>query len=199
MSKTIKFLIIIVIVLVSAITLGYNLFKSKDKIDIKEIAENENEEILDDCTDEYQQYENELISANSNEERLSPNCKMILTKFYKECGDTINEYITISEDLVNFTKEELQELYKSWKIKSFSKNQVELYKEFGGECGEHYILKNDDGKIVIYKRNKNGEETQYEKTDVCVDYLPDDDKQMLKNGLKVNGREKLNKLIESFE
>ena len=199
MNKTIKFLIIIVIVLVSAIILAFNLFKSQDKIDIKEIAENENEGILDDCTDEYEQYENELITANSNEEKLSPNCKMVLTKFYKGCGDSINEYTTISEDLVNCTEEELQKVYKDWKIKNFSKERVELYKEFEGECGEHYILKNEDGKIVIYKRNKNGEETQYENTDVSVDYLPNDDRQMLENGLKVNGREKLNKLIESFE
>ena len=199
MSRTIKFLIIIITILIGTIILGMSIPKKNNDTVLKELAQNiAKEEILDDCTDEYENME-EVAKTNSEEEKLSPNCKMILTKFYKGCGDSINEYMFISEDLVNCTKEEVSRLYKDWEIKKFSKEQVELYKEFDGECGEHYILKNEDGKIVIYKRNKNGEETQYEKTDVSVDFLPDNDKQMLENGFKVNGREKLNKLIESFE
>ena len=199
MSRTIKFLTIIIITLLAAIILGMSIPKRNDYNLSKELAQREEkEEILDDCTDEYENME-EVAKTNSEEEKLSPNCKMVLKKFYRGCGDSINEYMTISEDLVNCTKEELSKLYKDWQIKDFSIEKVELYKEFDGECGEHYILKNEDGKIVIYKRNKDGEETQYENTDVSVDYLPDDDKKMLENGLKVNGREKLNKLIESFE
>ena len=66
-------------------------------------------------------------------------------------------------------------------------------------CGQHYILKQEDGKIVIYKLSEEGKEVLYEKTDIAIDYLPAKDKEAIKEGYKVNGKEKLNKLMESFE
>ena len=56
-----------------------------------------------------------------------------------------------------------------------------------------------DGKIFIYKINKNEKLEEYEKTDIATDYLPEKDMKAIKEGLKVNGKEKLNELIESFE
>ena len=101
MNRTIKFLAIIII-LVSAIILGINLYtKHNNNSILKELAQNEQEEILDDCTDEYGQYENELISTNSNEEKISPNCKITFRILYSKCNDEINEYVKVPDNLVN--------------------------------------------------------------------------------------------------
>ncbi len=199
MSRTIKYLAIITIILVSAIIFGYNISKTHDDNVLKELAQNDEKEILDDCTDEYEHYENELISTNSNEEKISPNCKMTFRIFYTKCKDEINEYVKVPESLVNCSKEEVEKQYKDWKIEKFSSENIVLYKQIDEVCGQHYILKQEDGKIVIYKLSEEGKEVLYEKTDIAIDYLPNKDKEAIKEGYKINGKEKLNKLIESFE
>lgn len=66
-----------------------------------------------------------------------------------------------------------------------------MYREFENECGEHYILKEKDGKIAIYL--KVGDEEQFvEDTNVSVEFLPDEDKNKLKEGIAANGRAELN-------
>ena len=73
------------------------------------------------------------------------------------------------------------------------------YKEYSGECGEHYMLREKNGKIAIYKINEKQEEEIYENTEISVEYLAEADKVNIKNGIRVNGKEELNQLIEDFE
>ena len=56
-------------------------------------------------------------------------------------------------------------------------------------------------KNIIYKNyiDENGQEKLYETTEIAIDYLTDEDKENIKNGIKVNGKEELNQLIEDFE
>lgn len=204
MKKTnwvIMILISIIAISIISIIIAISVWNKTDRKGAEVKREGKvSEVILDDCTDEYEIMQEEVSKANSNnEEKVSPNCKLILTRYYKECKDSINEYLQVPEPLVNCTKNELQEQYKEWKIKEFTTNQVVLYKEFEGNCGEHYILKNDAGKISIYKLLENGKESLYEKTNIYIEYLPEKDKIAIEDGLRVNGKEKLNKLIESFE
>lgn len=189
-------IIIALIAIFSAMTIYRvaNQEKGSEKVETKI-----SEVILDECTDEYEEMEEEIIKTNAQQDKLSPNCQIILTKYYNQCKDEINEYIEIPKSLINGTKEDLQNQYKDWEIKEFSSNQVVLFKQFDGECGEHYILRDNDGKIFIYKINEKGKEELYEKTEISTEYLPEGDKNSINTGLKVNGREKLNELIESFE
>ena len=142
---------------------------------------------------------NEILETNSNEEKISPNCLITLNKYYDKCGHTTTEYLDIQTDLLNKTEKDLQEKYQGWEIKKFSSGQITLYKEYEGECGEHYVLRNDNGKITIYKINENNQEEVFENTEIAVDYLSDTDKINIKNGIRVNGNENLNHLIEDFE
>ena len=64
---------------------------------------------------------------------------------------------------------------------------------------EEYVLRDREGFIVIYKINENNEEEEYEVTDIATDYLAEPDKINIKNGLKVEGKQELNKIIEDFE
>lgn len=187
----------ILIAIVAALLLNQ---KNNKKDEVGESVKTQiGENIYDECTDEYEEMGEDVITTNTEEEKISPNCKITLIKYYKGCKDKINDYISVPKELVNCTEKQLQGKYNDWEIKEFSSNQITLYKEFEGECGEHYLLKDKDGKIYIYKINENGKQEVYEKTDVATDYLPEKDKSAIKEGLKVNGKEKLNELIESFE
>lgn len=84
-------------------------------------------------------------------------------KYFKQCDHTINEYVEMPQELVNLTKEEVQNKYNDWKVIGFEPNKVTLYKEFDDMCGEHFKLKVEEGKIVIYQINKEGNQSIYEK------------------------------------
>ena len=60
-------------------------------------------------------------------------------------------------------------------------------------------MKDKDGKVVIYKLLEDGTENEYEVTDISTEYITDTDKINMKIGIKVNGKQELNQLIEDFE
>lgn len=197
MNKTIM-TIIAIIVIIGAIIIGVQICKpNKEQEDI--ITKVSDEKIEDDCTDEYQEIQEEMLQANSTEEKISPNCFITMKKTYNKCGHTTSEYIAIPKELVNKTKEDLEEKYAGWTIDKFSDTQIVISKKEEGECGEHYIVKDKEGKVVIYKLLEDGTENEYEVTDISTEYITDTDKINMKNGIKVNGKQELNQLIEDFE
>lgn len=197
MNKTIM-TIIAIIVIIGAIIIGVQIYKpNKEQEDI--ITKVSEEKIEDDCTDEYQEIQEEMLQANSTGEKISPNCFITMKKTYNKCGHTTSEYIAIPKELVNKTKEDLEEKYIGWTIDKFSDTQIVISKEEEGECGEHYIVKDKEGKVVIYKLLEDGTENEYEVTDISTEYITDTDKINMKNGIKVNGKQELNQLIEDFE
>lgn len=197
MNKTIM-TIIAIIVIIGAIIIGVQICKpNKEQEDI--ITKVSDEKIEDDCTDEYQEIQEEMLQANSTEEKISPNCFITMKKTYNKCGHTTSEYIAIPKELVNKTKEDLKEKYAGWTIDKFSDTQIVISKKEEGECGEHYIVKDKEGKVVIYKLLEDGTENEYEVTDISTEYITDTDKINMKNGIKVNGKQELNQLIEDFE
>lgn len=197
MNKTIMS-IIAIIVIIGAIIIGVQICKpNKEQEDI--ITKVSDEKIEDDCTDEYQEIQEEMLQANSTEEKISPNCFITMKKTYNKCGHTTSEYIAIPKELVNKTKEDLKEKYAGWTIDKFSDTQIVISKKEERECGEHYIVKDKEGKVVIYKLLEDGTEKEYEVTDISTEYITDTDKINMKNGIKVNGKQELNQLIEDFE
>ena len=197
MNKTIMS-IIAIIVIIGAIIIGVQICKpNKEQEDI--ITKVSDEKIEDDCTDEYQEIQEEMLQANSTEEKISPNCFITMKKTYNKCGHTTSEYIAIPKELVNKTIEDLKEKYAGWTIDKFSDTQIVISKKEEGECGEHYIVKDKEGKVVIYKLLEDGTEKEYEVTDISTEYITDTDKINMKNGIKVNGKHELNQLIEDFE
>lgn len=197
MDKTIMS-IIAIIVIIGAIIIGVQICKpNKEQEDI--ITKVSDEKIEDDCTDEYQEIQEEMLQANSTEEKISPNCFITMKKTYNKCGHTTSEYIAIPKELVNKTKEDLEEKYAGWTIDKFSDTQIVISKKEEGECGEHYIVKDKEGKVVIYKLLEDGTENEYEVTDISTEYITYTDKINMKNGIKVNGKQELNQLIEDFE
>lgn len=187
------FLVIIVIVAIFVGTSIYKLQNSNDNIKQEEVntkVENKIDNVI----------KNDIsIDINAKEEKISPNATLILKKTYKECGHSIKEYVEIPEELVNLTKEELEEQYKDWTIEKFTPLDVILTKEIEGTCKEHYILKEKDGVIAIYEEKENGEEVLKEITGISTEYLTENDKMEIKKGIKVYGKEALNSLIEDYE
>ena len=201
--KKIWMIIPIILVILLGIVVARLIYNNNGKLANKNnIIQNEinivSEKVTDDCIEEYQEVQEE-IATNSQEKKISPNCLLILKKYYDECNHTINEYVDVPQDLVNGTEEDLKKEYPYWQIEKYSSNEIILYKEFNSNCGQHFVLREDEGKITVYKINENNEEEIYEKTEISVEYLSETDKGKISEGIKVNGIEELNQLLEDFE
>lgn len=141
----------------------------------------------------------ELVTTTSEDEKVSPNCLFIFKVYYKECEHITIEKETASEVMVNKTREDLESIYKDWNIVTFRNDEVLFYKEEEGICKEHYILKELEGCIAIYSLDEEEKETLKEKTAIITTYLPEEDLNRLKEGIRVDGTDKLNKALEDYE
>lgn len=192
---------IAIIVVIGAMFTATAIFTPKRNTDVESIqTEIAEEEILDDCTDEYEEMEyEETVRANTQEEKTSPNCSLTTKTYYKKCGHTKSEYTQLPQDFVNLTQDEIQEKYQEYKIEEFTTNAIVLYQEKEGDCGEHYMVKDKDGMVKVYQILEDGSEQELETTGITTEYLPETDKINMKNGIQVNGKQNLNQLIEDFE
>ena len=199
MSDKIKILLCILLI-IPIILLSYIIFFNKEEVEEngKENATYISEVIEDECTEEYKEIQ-KVAQVSSTEEKLSANAIMILKKYYKNCDHTLNEYVELPQELVNMTKEEVQAQYLDWEVIGFSANKLTLYKEFNNGCEEHFKLKIEEGKVVVYIINNDGTEIIYEKTNISSEYLTETDLLNMQEGLEIYGKEELNQMIEDFE
>ncbi len=140
------------------------------------------------------------VPTSYDEVKLSPNAILTFLKHYDGCGHTLKEKENISAEMANITRNEFSKLYSDWKIKNFSNTDVELYKDFSGNCGEHFVVKSSsDGFVEIYRIKDDGTYELHGTTEIAIKYLSDDDRKELENGVILYGKENLNSYIENFE
>ena len=199
MKNLYKIIFSIILLSIIVITITYNIKKNnKEKIQVPEPGVYISEVVDDECTEEYRENQ-ESTTVTSTQEKVSANAELILKKYYSKCDHTINEYVELPKELVNLTKDEVQEKYQDWKVIGFEPNKITLYKEFDDLCGEHFKLKVENGKITIYTISDDGTESIYERTNISSEYLTETDLINMQDGLEIYGKEELNKIIEDFE
>ena len=93
----------------------------------------------------------------------------------------------------------MERFYSDWKIEGYSPNEIVIYKEYDGICGDHYIVKEHNGVIGIYKLDSVGNEIFVEDTELQIQYLPEIDIIKLKEGITALGQAELNSVLEDFE
>ena len=200
MNKKTMMIIVAVLLVMATIYSIYAIFSSDEEVE----EENNNntyisELVEDECTEEYKEEQHNSTTVSTSEEKVSANSQLILKKYYTKCEHTLNEYVEMTEELVNMTEEEVINQYPDWEVIGFEPNKVTLYKEFDDVCGEHFKLRVEDGKVVIYLVNQDGTESIYEKTEISSEYLTETDLINMQDGLEIFGKEELNKIIEDFE
>ncbi len=192
-------LVIIISVCTAFLIKDLNKEEIEEKVDTK-VSELTNEPVTDECVDEANNFEEiEIEETNSNEEKTSPNCKLTMKRYYNECGHSIEEYTDLNNELVNKTKDEIQQVYSAWTIDKFSNDEIIISRSFDSQCGEHYIVRDKDGKVAVYLLSGDGTETELQETEISTEFLTEADKLELQNGISANGRQELNQVIENFE
>lgn len=188
--------IIGIIIFAILVTIGVIIYKNtSSNLEQKEANNIQNNQIEENLIDS----NIDLVTTTSEQEKVSPNSVFIFKIYYKKCEHITIEKETASEVMVNKTREDLESIYKDWNIVTFRNDQVLFYKEEEGICNEHYMLKELEGYIAIYSLDEEENETLKEKTAIVTTYLPEEDIITLKEGIKVYGRDKLNKALEDYE
>ena len=198
MKKSIFVLIILALLFGFAIGIFIYRINNTNKDNAISIGEKQEEILIDDeCTRWEEQHS---VNANSTENKVSPKADLIIKILYKQCNHLkeIKEKIN-DEELINLTEKEFQKKYPDWQIQRFTPNEIIIYKEVNDFCNEHYKIKEENGRIVIYKVDKNGNESLENTTDISISYLTEEDVEKLKNGIMVYSKKELNKKLEDFE
>lgn len=142
------------------------------------------------------------LIANESEDIISPNATLILKTSYKKCGHEIQETMQVDSKYVNMNKEEFEREFlkdnENFIIENFSSKEVVVLKEIDTNCNEHYLLKENNGLVVIYKYDINGNKKEYQTTNIGIEYLTDKDKEELKEGIEVTGENELNSRLEDY-
>lgn len=189
--------IILALIFIVCIGIGNYIYKINELSNTKteQITEVASEKITDECTEETK----EFALVNAAEKKVSPNAIFIFKIVYAKCGHTIKQYDKVPEAMVNKTENEIKEIYNDWEIEGFSNSEIVLKKKQDGICDEHYILREEEEQIVIYQLDEDNNEKVFERTGIITKYLPEEDRENIKKGVFVYGKEALNKLLEDFE
>lgn len=194
-----KWLITLLLIggLIAGILVGVFVFK-QDNVSVPNMIEGEKLASINET--ENIDIANATVETSSMEnEKISPNAIVIEKKYYKSCDHLLREVVDVSEDLVNKTEEAVKEKYPGWKIEGFSPTEIVVYKETSGICEEHYLVKEHDGVIGIYTLDEYGQENFKEDTEILTQYLPTEDLEELKVGVKLVGQTSLYNFLENYE
>lgn len=144
--------------------------------------------------------ENLIKETSTAQNKTTPNTRLIEKRYYIDCGHLVEEEKEIEENLINKEEEELKNEYTGWEIQKFTPTEVVVYKEIHDFCNQHYLLKELDGEIVVYRLDKYDNKKNIEKsTGIQTMYLSEIDIENLKKGIKVCGKKEMNKMLEDFE
>ena len=192
MKKEYVYIIMLVICLTMVIYGVIGLYRINRNIVQNETAKAE------DVQDIYENSENSVTTA-VQEKKISPNTSFALKKFYDECSHYEYESAELPIELVNLTRQEVEEYYPDWEVEEFSDKRLVLCKEINGYCNEHFLIKLDGEKVVIYRLSTQGKFDKYKDTDIVKEYLTDKDIEKLTEGITVYGEGKLSSVLEDFE
>jgi len=198
MNRIIIILLTIVVIIAAMVTAVFIYMpeeENKAEVEIKDVAmgnaTNEEKNVTQNTTN--------MIETNANEERISPNAFITFKQIYKKCGHTTSEFVEVPQEFVNLNEDELKQKYTDWNIEKFTDTDIILNKEVEGSCNEHYIVRDVDGTVTVFHILEDGTEEEYMITDIATEYLTDTDKIEMEKGIKINGKQNLNQLIEDFE
>lgn len=198
MNKIIIILLSIIVIIASIIT-AVVIYNGEDeeqaKVSIKNVETNTTNTLENNVSSDNQN----VVETNVKEVRISPNAFITFKETYEGCGHTKVDFVEVPEDFVNLSKEELKDKYSDWNIEKFTDTDIILSKDFEGSCDEHFIVKDVNGVVTVFKIKEDGTEEEYQITDIATEYLTDTDKLEMEKGIRVNGKQNLNQLIEDYE
>ena len=127
---------------------------------------------------------------------LSKTATLKLTTLY-ECGHQRSRLFPLPEELEGKDQSETIQLRPDWKILRFEEEFLEAEETPDTVCDNHFLLKLQNNKIVVVKKNTPDEVVMEEKINPSI--LTNEDKEILSSGISVNSEYELLEILESFK
>lgn len=146
--------------------------------------------------------DNQIIAeVVSTELKVKPNMEFGIKEYYDECGHFNFQYLELPKELVNMTRQEIEDHYNgTYEVEEFNEKSLILSREINGMCDNHYVIKlNENDIVAIYKINTDTSYSLYETTEIKKDFLPATDIENLEEGIVVYGIRKVNSILEDYE
>lgn len=192
-----KIIFLGILVFIVSVGVGYVYSSMIYKSNNVEARQFEVNEIEDYAVQNYTKLQ--TLEASSVEEKVSPNAEFAIKQYYDECNHFDFKYSSLPKELVNLSKQEVDDLYDDYEVEEFSSDSVVLAKEINGFCNEHFFVKLGDEHIEIMQINTDGSFVPYMETEISREYLPEEDINQLEEGIYVFGSGKINSVIEDYE
>ncbi len=122
---------------------------------------------------------------------------VFIYEFYNEITDTTDSMKGMCPDeLVGKAMTDVKDYYSDWQVIEFSPDSVLLRKIIGLKDEERYVVGVYDGCVAVFYENE--EDGIYMTTDIPVAGLDHDRQVMLNDGIYVEGRDRLGRIIEDY-
>lgn len=99
-------------------------------------------------------------------------------------------------ELIGKNLSDVKDYYSDWQVENFTDDKVVLRKNVGGVNDNRYILGEYNGCVAVFY--ENSEEGIYMTTDIPLTALESNTRNRLKEGIYVEGKERLNRLLEDY-
>lgn len=164
------------------------------------IVENKSQEFLQ--SEQNEMSDNQIVAeAVSTELKVKPKMEFAIKEYFDECGHFNFEYAELPNELVNMTKQEIEDHYNGlYEVEQFDEKSLVLSREINGMCDNHYVIKlNENNLVDVYNVNIDTSYSLYKTTDISKDFLTPNDIEKLEEGIMVYGLGKVNSILEDYE
>ena len=137
------------------------------------------------------------LSVETNKTLLEATMK--LERYYSKCGHTLDEEDSMESRYIGKTEDDLIKLFPKWQLKRFTPEQVVLRMELDAYCPDHYLVKEEDGYLVIFRSDKDtGIPLIVEAIEVSLEHLNQETLDEIKEGVIVDSIEGVEQLLENW-
>lgn len=152
----------------------------------------------DDIKNQEQQTETTEVAA-VNIARITPSTKLVYEYYYEGDGQTKREEEVPPYFLLDMTRQDIEEKYPDWQLKSFSNSEVVMRKNIAGKVKERYIIGEYDGYVAVFFEQPVDGVSLRELTDTPISSLTDEEQTKLKIGISILGEDALINAMENYE
>ncbi len=188
---------ICILLLIFGFLYGYNIADriGKKPNDISEDTEGD--------TNDTSNLGEDVSIIKTDDEYVTPNTTIEYIFYYLKCGHNVKKVSKASKDMINLNEEKfisyIKQSHPHWRVTYFSYENIIIEIDKEHLCPNHYVIGVKDDKIAIYKIDDEGELVlDSVLSDTSIKRLKFVDQQRLKEGIIVDSKEDISRIIEDF-
>jgi len=140
----------------------------------------------------------EAMPVTEADIKITPSTKMTYEYYYPEDNVTEKYEDQPPYFLIDYTLKDMQRVYPNWEIIYFSDREVVMRKTISGPSNQRYIIKENEGYIAVFYDRENEGLVLKEVTRKPVESLNEEEKASVKEGIRVVGKERLDRALEDY-